>query len=549
MKNDVPQHRLFHYFIITGLVIISYLPTFTGDFIFDDQTLVKNNNYITELHSLSSYLDQEDGIPDPRDKGRIHTGYYRPLINFTYFLDYNLWGMNAAGFRTTNLILHLLTAFILYELIFFSCGEGAAALLGAVIFAVHPVQTEAVAVIVSRNNLLATLFILSTVFGYLRWWKSGSPLALLCSLIAFIGAMFSKEFGVMTIPILFLAQRCLISDHNLRREIESYIPFLILAALYFLIRKMAIAAPLAVPADIAMRLLFTPYLIAYNLKLIFLPSGLHSFNVGYPDSLTSPASIASLLLMIFIAALCRALRKERVFLFSLGAFMLALLPVLNLFAKPSVSLIAMRWLYLPISFLSIGFAWGYLMIGAKQKRMAHALLSVIVVFFVGYSYILNLHLWHDEGTLLLQEVHHFHNDRHEADYAEIMLKERNYQEAEEYFLRSLKKYPHNARTYINYSALLLDTKRPGYSVVALEKARFLAMAHRERLDWHNNMGVALTHMGRYDEAYQYLWQSLAMEADNHLVRRNLAALLAIQGKTVEAKQLLDEPKPLVREKH
>ena len=103
-----------HILLIIALTVLAYLPASQGSFIFDDNSLIRNNSYIREGHSVFSYLSQEDGIADEIDKGVIHTGYYRPLTNFTYHFDYLLWGMDAKGFRTTNIILHLLNVLLLY---------------------------------------------------------------------------------------------------------------------------------------------------------------------------------------------------------------------------------------------------------------------------------------------------------------------------------------------------------------------------------------------------------------------------------------------------
>jgi len=74
--------------IITFLVVISYWPTFSGDFLFDDNALVKNNQFIRNPQSIIKYFSQEDGIADERDFGSYHSGYYRPLINMAYRLHY-----------------------------------------------------------------------------------------------------------------------------------------------------------------------------------------------------------------------------------------------------------------------------------------------------------------------------------------------------------------------------------------------------------------------------------------------------------------------------
>ncbi|MCX5826520.1 MAG: hypothetical protein NTV58_00730 [Deltaproteobacteria bacterium] len=532
------RKRFIHYVIIAFLVVIAYLPTFTGDFIFDDQTLIRDNPYITQLQSLSSYLSQEDGIADPRDKGIFHTGYYRPLINITYFIDYKLWGMKATGFRTTNLILHLITCFILYELLLHLTGYRQGAFWAALLFALHPVHTESLSMIVSRNNILATLFILVSLYGYLNWWKKESPVLLAVSLIAFVGAVFSKEFGLMALPIFFLCQRLLVKENNLRREMESYVPYMIIVGVYLFLRKAVVSAPFIIPDDVGMRLYFVPYLLSYNLKLIFIPYNLHSFSVVYPPSLLSGMALCSFLFVLCLAVLWYFLRKERLLFFSGIAFTLTLLPVLNCVAKVSVSLIAMRWLYLPMSFVALGVAWLLAKTGGDHKRILRIILMAIAVYFTAYSYTLNTHLWHDNKTFLKQEVLHFNNDLYAGDFAEMMLTEKQYREAERYFLLSLEKYPRQVLNYINYGALLIETGRSREALAILERARSLPMIHKDRSSWNNNMGGALTLIGDYDQAHKYFLQSLVMDPQNHLIHRNLAVLLLREGRASDAAQRL-----------
>ena len=109
--------NILKYLIIIILITAAYFPTFSGEFILDDNALVKNNPFIKESRSLAEYFSQEDGVVDKRDLGDYHSGYYRPLIKMTYHIDYKLWGMDAGGFRITNVILHILCCFVLFNFI------------------------------------------------------------------------------------------------------------------------------------------------------------------------------------------------------------------------------------------------------------------------------------------------------------------------------------------------------------------------------------------------------------------------------------------------
>jgi tetratricopeptide (TPR) repeat protein len=534
MHRPLMHSRIAPCAIIAILVVITYIPIFTGDFLFDDISLIRDNPYITQLQSLASYLSQEDGMVDLHGQGVFHTGYYRPLINLTYFLDYKIWGMKAYGFRATNLILHLSACFMLYALLLRMTRHREACFWTALLFALHPVQTEAVSIIVSRNNILATLFILASLYGYLAWWHQRAPLGLAVSLIGFVGAVFSKEFGLMALPIVFLYHRFLSDERNVKREAASYIPFLMIVSVYFILRATVLRTPLSVPDDVIMRIAYIPYVLAYNLKLIFLPYHLHSFSVTYPASLISVTVMLSYFLVVCLAALLYVLRKASLVVFSATAFVMSLAPVLNLVSMAAPSLIAMRWLYLPLSFLALSMVWLLAKIQDNHRRAARIVLVVFAAYFAFYSYTLNAHLWRDHETFLRQEVLLFANDLYMGDYAEMMLKKKNYPEAEYYFQQSLERRPLQAYNYINYAVLLIDTNRPQMARVILEKARNLAMGRQDRSDWNNNMGAAWALVGNDDRALEYFGRALELNPRNQEAHRNLASLHAMQGRASES---------------
>jgi hypothetical protein len=228
------KQTLLSYSIISLFVAIVYIPTFGGEFILDDNPLIKNNSYIKEAHSFFSYLAQEDGITDAtRGAGNYHTNYYRPLINLSYRIDYKIWSMRAPGFRATNLILHLLTSLVLYHLIVLFVNNQKAALLAALLFAVHPVNTESVSWITSRNNILVTLFSLLSFYFYLKARRTIGYLGTLISAVFFMLAVLSKEFALMLLPIMLLYQRLIgETKKSIRKEIFTYLPFILILLIY-----------------------------------------------------------------------------------------------------------------------------------------------------------------------------------------------------------------------------------------------------------------------------------------------------------------------------
>jgi hypothetical protein len=180
------------------LVTLVYLPSFSGGFILDDHALIKNNPYIREPHSLISYFSQEDGIVQSENRPEEHTGYYRPLANLTFRMDYRLWGMKPQGFRATNFVLHLLTSLVLYSFILLLVNDRQAAFWASLFFAVHPVSTEAVSWVSGRNNILVALFFLLSFHFYVKRWEGAGNLSFVASVL-----FFQKSFVFWFFPAFF----------------------------------------------------------------------------------------------------------------------------------------------------------------------------------------------------------------------------------------------------------------------------------------------------------------------------------------------------------
>jgi len=491
------------YAIISLLVVLVYFPTFSGTFILDDHSLVQNNPYIRQLRPITSYFAQEDGLTDVGDAGSYHTGYYRPLINVTYWLDYKLWGMSAPGFRTTNLILHVLTCLLLFKVLMSLVNNRKACFLATVLFALHPVNTESVSWVTSRNNILVTLFSLSAIYFYIKGWENESMKAQVFSVMCFILAILSKEFGLMVLPMFFLYQRFLGKDRkNITKEVSWYILFGIILILYFILRK-SVTTSLLTPSEmeaIWTRVYFFPYLILVNLRLILFPYGLHSFVIDYPDAYFGWEAIAGFLACILLGLFIWRERRERIVSFSLLSFFISIAPILNIIPTSAVTLISMRWLYFPMAFFSIAVSRFIQRLMRINRIVTLACIGLVSLYFGAYSYLLNKELFHDEDTFFEQEVVEFHNYFYAGGFAENLLDKRNYREAEQYFRLAIKNYPNRAKNYINYSALLIEAGRIKASLISLNKAKSLTMTRSERGEWFNNLGMVHFKLGKRDEA-------------------------------------------------
>ena len=138
-------------------VFLAYLNSFRGAFQFDDFNVIVNNPRVHTWHAW--WLDLQQGI--------------RPLLKLTYTADWTL-GLGVAGFHLTNVLIHLCNTWLVWLLTrHFAANHPALRaipflpLLAALLFAVHPVHTEAVTYICGRSSALMTLFYLAGLLFYI----------------------------------------------------------------------------------------------------------------------------------------------------------------------------------------------------------------------------------------------------------------------------------------------------------------------------------------------------------------------------------------------
>lgn len=129
---------------------------------------------------------------------------FRPLPSLTFALDAAIWGDNAIGFHLTSLVLFALSAFLVWRILGRLGASRLAALLGSLVFALHPVAVPAVAVIARRDNLVALASLLGACLallppGQIRW-PGRQRLGVAAAL--FGAALLSKEAAFAALPLL-----------------------------------------------------------------------------------------------------------------------------------------------------------------------------------------------------------------------------------------------------------------------------------------------------------------------------------------------------------
>ncbi len=319
-------------------VLLCYANAFNADFQFDDYKVIVNN---PRVHSWASWME---GL----------TLGIRPLLKASYTLNWTT-GMGVAGFHLSNMLIHLANAYLVYLLAkefvrqqWQADGLKNAPFLAALLFAVHPIHTEAVTYICGRSTSLMTLFYLAGLLTYISGRTQQSKVKVYgLTPLLFVIALSIKETAV-TFPLALLLWEYACGG-KWQRALKPQWPnwlVLILGALVFLfsdsyLSQMERSAQLnSLQGNAATQL----YAYAYLLRQWAAPLWLN-IDPNLPLQRDFSASLLPLLFFAALFALMLACWRKRPWVsFALAWAMLQLIP-LHLFL-PRLDIANDRQMYL-----------------------------------------------------------------------------------------------------------------------------------------------------------------------------------------------------------
>ena len=358
MPTTLPRARVLLLFV----AVLVYTNSLGNGFALDDNWIIVENPVVTEGRLAEAFLA-------PYWRGAsFGTGTYRPVKLSSFGLEWAAFDGGAFGFHVVSVLAHALACLLVLALLT-RFVPIAAAFVGALLFAVHPVHVEAVANVVGRAELYATLAYLGACLLYLDGGGAKGPrsaVRLLGLIALFLLALGGKEIAITLPGLLFVLELSRRSEvglpARLRAEFPTYLALAGMLGIYLLVRGTVIggltgASPAAGLASLSLgeRLLTALTVWPQYLRLMIFPLDLSAdYAPGVflvTTSLTLEVVVgASLLLGSVVGAW---LLRDRLPTPALGLvwFVVTVLPVSNLIVRSDV-LLAERTLYLP----SVGLA-------------------------------------------------------------------------------------------------------------------------------------------------------------------------------------------------
>ena len=531
------QHR---FAWLTGLLfillgVLAYANTFHVPFILDDVSNIVENPSI-RMESFSG--------PALRQSLTDNLIPNRPLAYLSFALNYLVHGYALPGYHVVNLVIHILTGFVLFLLLartMVLAGQSredqfpSVAFWAALLWLLHPLQTNAVTYIVQRMTSMAALFYVLAVLLYVVGRTADSLRHRLlffgCAALAGLAALGSKEIAV-TLPVAVVLYEWYFFQRLDRAWLNRKLPQLLgvtaaiaVVSLFFLGSQPleSILSSYAVRHfTLGERLLTEPRVVFFYISLLAFPppSRLtleHDFSLSH--ALFSPPSTA--LALFGLAALAGAVvyfaRRQPLLSFAILWFLV------NLVIESSfigLELVFEHRLYLSSMFL-FAPAVEIFQRSIKSKGFRQILLVIVAAILCLWTYQRNMdwanpvRFWTDCVTKAPLKSRPY-NELGLAYYEQNRLAE-----ALPIFAEAVRLDPGDPEAYYNQAIVLSEMGR--YGEAALRYADALRYSPGDP-DIHNNLGITLEKLGRWSEAMQHYRLSLQIDPNHPEARRNFARL-------------------------
>jgi protein O-mannosyl-transferase len=522
------RQKLIVYLILTIVTLAVFWQVNQYDFIsFDDIMYVTENSHI------------QSGIMLDGFRWAFSTKYsdlWNPLVWLSLMFDYQLHGLNAGGYHLTNLILHVMSALLLFWLFTRMTGAIWKSAFVAAIFALHPLHVESVAWIAERKDVLSAFFWMLTLCLYVYYTEKPVIRRYLLVLFCFACALMSKPM-VVTLPIVMIlldywpldrlqSDKKKLSETKIAGiiplwQLKEKTPFFVLSAVMVIITLYnphaheILDSPYIELFPFISRLANAPVAFVTYLEKTFWP---HDMAVFYPFSDQIPLwqFLGASLLILVISVAVIVMMKRLPYLFTGWMwYAITISPVIGIIQISITAPYAMadRYHYLPSIGLAVMMAWGVPELLKKRNYRKEILctlsalsilcLSIITWTQVGY--------WQNSitlygHTLKVTDNNWFAYTNRGGEYNSLG----NYRQAIEDLNRAIEIKPGYAEAYNNrgiahgylgnYRQAIDDYSR------AIEIKPGYARAY-------NNRGTAYAYLGNHRQAIEDFSRAIEIKPD------------------------------------
>ncbi len=405
--------------------------TLFHQYVLDDVIVMTENKFVLKgIHGIPEILTQSyfkgyEKLANLEFSG----GRYRPLALVVFAIEHQFFGTNPFVSHLINVLLFALLVALLFILlnkyIFFNTSSasplqtigkgGKLAFLTCLLFAVHPIHSEVIANVKSRDELITFILLIITLICLLKHVNKKNIWLLSSAMFCFFIALLTRESAatfVAVVPLILF----FFYNYSIKKSILNSLPFLAIFVGYLLLRFSIVGSIHNPISDItnAPYLYATAseafatktYIILKYIGLLFLPHPL-SFEYGYNQiPYIEITSLQFILSSLFIIALfvfsIFTLKRKSIFSFSILYFFITISLVANFIADTGTPL-SERLLFQPSLAFCIGVSALYFIFEKKFNLISSFILFLILILF-SVKTVLRNQAWKDYETLVMTDI-------------------------------------------------------------------------------------------------------------------------------------------------
>lgn len=557
--NSTQSYTKWFMILLAVITIAINLPTINYEYTLDDPFFTTDNpnvgkglSAIKEFFTHAAYY----GV------FQNHDASYRPLMLTSFALEKDLFGFNPTTGHLINLLLFALEIVVLFQVLklMFKQYSELLPFFMALLFALHPIHTEVVASIKSRDELMGFLFSLLALQQSLRYADNSKPLHLAASGGWFFCALMSKETPIAMTLISPLTIYIFKPELELKRVIRSVVPYAAVAVVYLAMRSMFIESDgekvvilvnnnaLMAATNYGEKLATLLYIQLKYILLLFVPHPL-SYDYSYSQipiiSFSNPKALAALLTVVglFGYAVMR-LKKRDVLAWCILFYGMSVIITSNLLVDIGATA-AERFIFTG----SLGFCVAIVWLVAKVLKVnvttanlnnakpMMALLGVVALLYAGKTYARN-EAWRNNLALYETGLETAPNSWRAqyllaVEYTKRMQTENDQNTKLDYYRKAVTGFNNSLNILPNNSDVYLLRGYADEFAGQLDSAVY-AYKRTLQLDKNNkqaqvNLGGILMRTGRLDEAIEILTKVVAVDSLNTHALTNLGACYGNKG--------------------
>jgi len=443
LKTQQYNTKTFLYILVLLIILIFtlYGNTIKYDYAIDDDLVTQNHELvkrglsaIPEIFTTSYYTDK-----------KMQFGY-RPMVLTSFAIEHQFFGQNPQLSHFINLLLYIVNCFLVFIILskIFSKTHLYFLLFITVLFVVHPIHTEVVCNIKSRDELMSFAFSLLALWSAFKYFENKKFFWLPLIVMFFVAGVFSKQ---TTFSFLFVIPLSLYFSNItvLKKEYLLIVSILILGVVLAALPRFFLPPvereifffenPLVESNSIAERLSMASYVLFFYIKKMVFPHPLsfyYGFNTIPIPSLLNPVVLSVLLLGIgCVYFIIKQIKNRHILSFALLYFVITLGMFLNLIT-PVAGIVAERFAY----FASLGFCifiacillW-FLRIKPenvlqKGKILKLFITALVVILPFSIKTKARSKVWVNHTTLYTNDIKHLENSAlANSIYAELLVNE------------------------------------------------------------------------------------------------------------------------------